>query len=154
ARAWRGRSTSSLNRPAPTMRRASSLRRTGSPIPVFIVLFIASCARPQRFDYLPWRRGITTAAQIAIRGEHPMDLPRTNYDVPFDITRSSHVVLTVKDLEASRLFYTEVIGLVVTEQERDTLYLRGVEEACHHSLVLRRTSSEPMALRIGMRVLR
>jgi len=83
-----------------------------------------------------------------------MDLPRTNYDAPFDITRTSHVVLTVKDLEASRLFYTEVIGLIVTEQTPDTLYLRGVEEACHHSLVLHRSADAPACLRIGMRVLR
>lgn len=83
-----------------------------------------------------------------------MDLPTTDYDTPFDITRASHVVLTVKDLEASRLFYTEVIGLIVTEQDGDALYLRGVEEACHHSLVLRRADGAPAALRIGMRVLR
>ena len=83
-----------------------------------------------------------------------MDLPRTDYDAPFDITRTSHVVLTVKDLEASRLFYTEVIGLIVTEQTADTLYLRGVEEACHHSVVLRRTADAPACQRIGMRVLR
>jgi catechol 2,3-dioxygenase len=83
-----------------------------------------------------------------------MDLPRTNYDVSFNITRTSHVVLTVKDLDASRLFYTEVIGLVVTAQEADTLYLRGIEEACHHSLVLRRSGDTPACARIGMRVLR
>ena len=82
-----------------------------------------------------------------------MDLPRTDHDAPFDITRCSHVVLTVKDLDASRLFYTEVMGLVVTAQEGDTLYLRGIEEACHHSLVLR-AGSAPSCPRIGMRVFR
>ena len=63
-------------------------------------------------------------------------LPRTNYEPLFNITRASHVVLTVKDLAASRRFYEEVIGLIVTLEEGDTLYLRGIEEACHHSLVL------------------
>jgi catechol 2,3-dioxygenase len=82
-----------------------------------------------------------------------MDLPQTDYDTPFNITRTSHVVLTVQDLEASRLFYTEVVGLVVTQQSADTLYLRGIEEACHHSLVLRRADG-PTCERIGMRVLR
>ncbi|HLQ89492.1 MAG TPA: VOC family protein [Xanthobacteraceae bacterium] len=82
-----------------------------------------------------------------------MDLPQTDYDTPFNITRTSHVVLTVRDLEASRLFYTEVIGLMVTQQSADTLYLRGIEEACHHSLVLRRADG-PACERIGMRVLR
>ena len=83
-----------------------------------------------------------------------MNLPEKNLDTPFNITRTSHVVLTVKDLEQSRLFYTEVVGLVVTEQTSDTLYLRGIEEACHHSLVLKLTKEAPRCERIGMRVLR
>ena len=83
-----------------------------------------------------------------------MDLPETNLDTPFNITRTSHVVLTVKDLEQSRLFYTEVVGLMVTEQTGDTLYLRGIEEACHHSLVLKLSKDAPRCERIGMRVLR
>ena len=83
-----------------------------------------------------------------------MNLPEKNLDTPFNITRTSHVVLTVKDLEASRLFYTEVVGLMVTEQIGGTLYLRGVEEACHHSLVLKQSKDAPRCERIGMRVLR
>jgi catechol 2,3-dioxygenase len=83
-----------------------------------------------------------------------MNLPEKNLDTPFNITRTSHVVLTVKDLEQSRLFYTEVVGLMVTEQTDDTLYLRGIEEACHHSLVLKLTKEAPRCERIGMRVLR
>jgi catechol 2,3-dioxygenase len=83
-----------------------------------------------------------------------MNLPETNLDTPFNITRTSHVVLTVKDLEQSRLFYTEVVGLMVTEQTSDTLYLRGIEEACHHSLVLKLSKDAPRCERIGMRVLR
>ena len=82
-----------------------------------------------------------------------MNLPEKNLDTPFNITRTSHVVLTVKDLEASRLFYTEVVGLMVTEQDGGTLYLRGVEEACHHSLVLKQSNDAPRCERIGMRVL-
>jgi len=83
-----------------------------------------------------------------------MQLPEKNLDTPFDITRSSHVVLTVKDLQASRLFYTEVVGLMVSEEAGGTLYLRGVEEACHHSLVLKQSNDTPHCERIGMRVLR
>ena len=80
-----------------------------------------------------------------------MSLPTTNFDPVFRITRASHVVLTVKDLSASRRFYTEVLGLVVTAEEGDTLYLRGVEEACHHSLVLRK-GDKPACARIGLRM--
>ncbi len=92
--------------------------------------------------------------RIVVLMESELELPQTNYDVAFDITRCSHAVLTVKDLDASRLFYTEVIGLIVTEEAGDTLYLRGVEEACHHSLVLRRSDEAPACQRVGMRVFR
>lgn len=81
-----------------------------------------------------------------------MPIPTHVYDPPFRITRASHVVLGVHDLKASRSFYTDVAGLVVTTETSDAVYLRGLEEACHHSLVLRR-SEQPEAARIGLRVL-
>ena len=81
-----------------------------------------------------------------------MSIPRPNYNPPFNITRASHIVLTVRDLEASLAFYSELIGLVVSERTGDTLYLRGLEEACHHSLVLQRTGAAPVCRRIGLRV--
>ena len=69
-----------------------------------------------------------------------MSIPQTNFDPPFNITRASHLVFTARDLAASRDFYTEVIGLIVTDETADTLWLRGVEERCHHSLTLKRTN--------------
>src|SRR5215510_10443208 len=81
-----------------------------------------------------------------------MRLPVTNFDTPFRITRASHAVLTVRDLAASKRFYEKVIGLILTAEEDDALYFRGVEEACHHSLVLRK-GSEAACVRIGFRVL-
>lgn len=81
-----------------------------------------------------------------------MQIPAPVYDPSFRITRTSHVVLTVRDLAESRRFYTEIAGLVVTEETTDTLYLRGIEEACHHSLVLKKGTT-PECERIGMRVL-
>ena len=81
-----------------------------------------------------------------------MTLPAPVFDPPFRITRASHAVLAVRDLSASRRFYTDVAGLVVTAETADTLYLRGIEEACHHSLVLRKGAA-PECSRIGMRVL-
>lgn len=80
-----------------------------------------------------------------------MPLPETDLNPPFNITRASHVVLTAKDLAASRAFYCDVIGLIVSDEDRDGLYLRGLEEACHHSLVIRR-SAEPRCRRVGFRV--
>jgi catechol 2,3-dioxygenase len=78
-------------------------------------------------------------------------LPTTNFDPPFRITRASHVSLAVTDLEASRDFYRDVIGLVVTEETDDAVYLRGLEESSHHSLTLER-AAEAKALRVGLRV--
>src|SRR5262249_52045075 len=37
-------------------------------------------------------------------------------------------------------FWVDALGLVVTEQTGDTLYLRGLEERNHHSVVLRKAS--------------
>ncbi|MGY2982843.1 VOC family protein [Bradyrhizobium sp. USDA 4508] len=80
-----------------------------------------------------------------------MSLPITNHDPGFRITRASHVVLTVRDLAASRQFYEKVIGLILTAEEGGALYFRGVEEACHHSLVLRKGEGAACA-RLGLRV--
>ncbi|MFN3866504.1 MAG: 3,4-dihydroxyphenylacetate 2,3-dioxygenase [Demequina sp.] len=81
----------------------------------------------------------------------PHMLPSTNFDPPFQITRASHVSLSVTDLEASRDFYRDVIGLVVTEETDSAVYFRGLEEDAHHSLVLEQ-ASEAKALFIGLRV--
>jgi 3,4-dihydroxyphenylacetate 2,3-dioxygenase len=81
-----------------------------------------------------------------------MSLPVTDHDLPFDITRASHVELTTQDLDESLRFYREVIGLVVTEREGDVAYLRGLEEATHHSLILRTTDGDPECRFLGFRV--
>lgn len=70
---------------------------------------------------------------------------------PFDIVRVAHLELGVADLGAAREFYVELLGLVVTEETSDALYLRGFEERIHHSLVLRR-SSQPLLDHIAYRV--
>ena len=70
---------------------------------------------------------------------------------PFDTVRLSHVELGVRDLERSRAFYVDALGFVETEGTDDALYLRGLEERGHHSLVLRR-APEPVCFRLGYRV--
>lgn len=81
-----------------------------------------------------------------------MPLPQHVYKPGFDITRISHVALQVKDLAASRAFYVDTLGFVVTDETKDTVWLRGLEEACHHSLVLKK-SGEAVCDTIGFRVL-
>lgn len=81
-----------------------------------------------------------------------MTLPQTSYGLGFNVTRASHLELTVSDVERSLRFYTEVIGLTVTERDATVAYLRGMEESCHHSLTLRAVDSEPTCPHIGFRV--
>src|SRR6185312_17037347 len=81
-----------------------------------------------------------------------MALPRSAYPAPFNTTRASHLVVTVKDLGKSRAFYVDCLGFIVSDEDRDALYLRGIEEACHHSLVLKRTDGAPVCERVGLRV--
>ena len=81
-----------------------------------------------------------------------MTLPTTRYGLPFNITRASHLELRVADLDRSLRFYTEVIGLVVTQREDGVVWLRGMEESCHHSLLLRAELGEPACPYIGFRV--
>lgn len=80
-----------------------------------------------------------------------MPVPQPIFDPPFNILRASHVVLDVRDLDASRAFYETTIGLHVEDADDDTVYLRGFEEHQHHSLVLRRAAT-PACARIGFRV--
>ena len=81
-----------------------------------------------------------------------MSIPTPVLKPRFNVTRSSHVELTVRDLATSRLFYEEVIGLVLTTEQDGILYFRGIEEACHHSLVLRQDPGVPACTRIGFRM--
>ncbi len=80
-----------------------------------------------------------------------MAIPKSAYPAPFNVTRASHVVITSRDLGASRAFYVDMLGLIVSDEDANTLYLRGLEEACHHSLVIKR-AAEPVCERVGMRV--
>jgi catechol 2,3-dioxygenase len=81
-----------------------------------------------------------------------MNIPPPVFHPAFNITRASHVVMSVKDLAVSKHFYTELVGLIVSAEDANTVYLRGLEEACHHSLVLKRATGTPQCERIGMRV--
>jgi catechol 2,3-dioxygenase-like lactoylglutathione lyase family enzyme len=60
---------------------------------------------------------------------------------PFNVVRVSHVELSVRDLAASRAFYVDCLGYLVSDETADALYLRAVEERNHHSIVLRRDST-------------
>lgn len=60
---------------------------------------------------------------------------------PFNIVRLSHVEFGVKDLAASRAFYVDTLGLQVTDENQDVIYLRAMEERGHHCMVLRKSET-------------
>ena len=80
----------------------------------------------------------------------PVRLPAPVHKPPFDVTRASHVVHRVRDLQASLAFYVDLLGLVVSDEVPGTAWLRGLEEGCHHSLVLKQ--GDPQTERAGFRV--
>ena len=75
------------------------------------------------------------------KGDFMPVLP-VNRDVPFDITRLSHVVLTSRNLDATRYFYETGLGLEVTAHDDDMLCLRAIEEGSHHSLVFEKRDGD------------
>ena len=80
-----------------------------------------------------------------------MPVPQHIFDPPFNIIRCSHVVLDVVDLNASREFYENTVGLHVEDRDDKAVYLRGSEEHQHHSVVLRK-SAMAACNRMGFRV--
>jgi len=70
---------------------------------------------------------------------------------PPDIVRAAYAELVVTDLGRAKWFWTDVLGLVITHETPDTLYLRGFEEITHHSLVLRK-GDDPAAAKLCYRV--
>jgi catechol 2,3-dioxygenase len=66
-----------------------------------------------------------------------MPVHKPNLDPPFNVVRASHVEFGVTDLGRARAFYVDTLGLLATGEDADALYLRGVEERNHHSIVLR-----------------
>lgn len=65
-----------------------------------------------------------------------MPVPAPNLAPGFNIVRLSHVEYKVTDLAASRAFYVDTLGLQVSTETSDAIYLRAMEERGHHSIHL------------------
>ena len=65
-----------------------------------------------------------------------MPLPEPTLYPPFNVIRLSHAVLGCKDLSRSKAFYVDTLGLQITDEDANNVYLRAMEERGHHSLVL------------------
>src|SRR6201987_1089181 len=74
-----------------------------------------------------------------------------NLTPPFNVVRASHVEFGVRDLAKSRPFYVDCLGYLVTDAHKNALYLRGVEERNHHSIVLS-TTDAPCVHAIGFKL--
>lgn len=74
-----------------------------------------------------------------------MPIPQPNLYPPFNVVRLSHVEFIVKDLDASRAFYVDTLGLQVTDENASTIYLRALEERGHHCMVLRKGEKSEVA---------
>ncbi|WP_238369935.1 3,4-dihydroxyphenylacetate 2,3-dioxygenase [Heliomarina baculiformis] len=70
-----------------------------------------------------------------------MPIPSPTLYPPFNIIRLSHVEFGVTNLAASRAFYVDTLGLQVTDENDEAIYLRALEERGHHCLILRKASS-------------
>ncbi|WP_203363003.1 3,4-dihydroxyphenylacetate 2,3-dioxygenase [Bacillus sp. REN10] len=69
----------------------------------------------------------------------------------FNIIRVARAVINVKNLERSRAFYVDALGFIETESDDQHIYLRGLEEHTHHSLVLKK-SETPGVHALGYKV--
>jgi catechol 2,3-dioxygenase len=74
-----------------------------------------------------------------------------NFQPPFNVVRVAYVDCHVSEPALSKTFWVDALGLVVTEETGDALYLRGLEERNHHSIVLRK-GPDPDVTAIGFKV--
>lgn len=65
-----------------------------------------------------------------------MPVPAPVLYPPFNIVRLSHVEYRVTDLARARAFYVDTLGLQVTLESDDQIYLRALEERGHHCIRL------------------
>ena len=79
--------------------------------------------------------GFWVTTEAPIQSENPIPTPTS--PAP-DILRCAYMELIVTDLAASREFYVDVLGLYVTTENDEAIYLRSTEEFIHHNLILRK----------------
>ncbi|MBM7646558.1 catechol 2,3-dioxygenase [Scopulibacillus daqui] len=57
-----------------------------------------------------------------------------------NIIRTARTIINAADLDAAKDFYVNALGFIETENDGEHLYLRGLEEYHHHSLVLKKSA--------------
>ena len=79
--------------------------------------------------------GFYVGQEGPVKTDNPIPTPQA--EAP-DVLRCAYMEIVVTDLAKSREFYVDVLGLVVTAEDENTIYLRSMEEFIHHNLVLRK----------------
>lgn len=80
-----------------------------------------------------------------------MPVPNHNLYPDFNIVRLSHVELVVTNLQASRKFYADTLGLQISEETATQICFRAMEERGHHCLILT-LGDKPSARVLGFKV--
>ena len=70
--------------------------------------------------------GFWVTKEAPIHSDNP--IPTAKSPAP-DILRCAYMELVVTDLAASRQFYVDVLGLTVTEEDEQAIYLRSLERS-------------------------
>lgn len=69
-----------------------------------------------------------------------------------DIIRIAQAIFTVKDLNASKEFYVDLLGMNILHEENDALYLRGVEDREWTLKLEKAGDTQPRVRQLGYRV--
>jgi len=80
-----------------------------------------------------------------------MPIREPNPHPPFNVVRVAYVDFLSTDLARSKAFWVDTLGYILTEETRDALYLRGLEERGHHSVILRK-AAQPGVSAVGFKV--
>ncbi len=81
-----------------------------------------------------------------------MPVPTFNLYPEFNTVRLSHVYLNVKDIHHATAFYTDILGLQVTDATDTHVYLRAMEERGHHCVVLQQSERAGTVEAMGFKV--
>ena len=115
-------------------------------------------------EYYDGTASLTSARAVCYdthaRKLRPKESPMSDAPLPFHLRKIGHVVLNVSDLEASVRFYTELLGLEVSDRYPDSMVPGGmVFMRCstdHHGVALvggaartERTSLNHFAFEVG-----
>lgn len=68
-----------------------------------------------------------------------MPLPEITLYPEFNCIRLSHLELCVTDFSASKHFYVDTLGLQITHEDSERVFLRAMEERGHHSVILKKS---------------